>query len=626
MFRKQDFKKVDLLGSGKKNTKIFKAEHLPTGKYFALKEVEAKTIDKLNEYKEEAVQLCKVKNHPNIIQTYGYYFYETQYNTFRLAIVCEFMDDSTNLERVFRKRQQKNSTWKEEELEKLIVSLISTLSYLQSIGICHRDIKPSNLFCTKAGEMKVIDFGESKDYFTDGDDGGDGTLATIRGTPQYLSPILWKAYVVDKNTRHATHNIYKSDVFSSGLVFLQMASLDDVTGFNNINEGEKAIEIALKKLRKKYSEHICEIIRLMLKFDESERPSFVELAKLVLTSEENTLQSPKNDGVDFSEFDPNHKISLGPTIPGNKRDSTDIITSANVSQMRSDSHSFARGDMESSSNYMTQADLFKKYVEQNDLFINFEDSAFWFEFGGQRIGKIELKSTPEQEEPNKWKLMGKYKFEFPMHFSLVFADSVYGFYILGGSGNNCLNFLEQNIIVKASMPEKSFVSAVYLSGKIYTFGGYDNYEKIQLKSCEIYDCESNVWTNNTVQLNTARSQCSSCIYDKTTIYIFGGFSKELGTLSSIEKYDIANGKITPLSVTMPMALRRFVSIKISTTKILLIGGIERMNKESDSVYCFDIETPEYRIERLDKIDRAGVVDYPIIVDSVGNLHLFVENQ
>lgn len=32
----------------------------------------------------------------------------------------------------------------------------------------------------------------------------------------------------------------------------------------------------------------------MLKFDETERPSFVELAKLVLTSTENTIESPKN--------------------------------------------------------------------------------------------------------------------------------------------------------------------------------------------------------------------------------------------------------------------------------------------------------------------------------------------
>jgi len=42
---------VDILGSSKKHTKIYKVLHLPTNKYYALKEVEAKSIDKLNEYK-----------------------------------------------------------------------------------------------------------------------------------------------------------------------------------------------------------------------------------------------------------------------------------------------------------------------------------------------------------------------------------------------------------------------------------------------------------------------------------------------------------------------------------------------------------------------------------------------
>ena len=32
----------------------------------------------------------------------------------------------------------------------------------------------------------------------------------------------------------------------------------------------------------------------MLKFDEADRPSFIELAKLVLTSTENTIDSPKH--------------------------------------------------------------------------------------------------------------------------------------------------------------------------------------------------------------------------------------------------------------------------------------------------------------------------------------------
>jgi hypothetical protein len=34
----------------------------------------------------------------------------------------------------------------------------------------------------------------------------------------------------------------------------------------------------------------------MLKFEEPERPSFIELAKLVLTSTENTIDSPKHAG------------------------------------------------------------------------------------------------------------------------------------------------------------------------------------------------------------------------------------------------------------------------------------------------------------------------------------------
>jgi hypothetical protein len=33
------------------------------------------------------------------------------------------------------------------------------------------------------GEIKIIDFGESKDFFKKEDDGGSATTATIRGTP-----------------------------------------------------------------------------------------------------------------------------------------------------------------------------------------------------------------------------------------------------------------------------------------------------------------------------------------------------------------------------------------------------------------------------------------------------------
>ena len=95
-----------------------------------------------------------------------------------------------------------------------------------------------------------------------------------------------------------------------------------------------------------------------------------------------------------------------------------------------------------------------------------------------------------------------------------------------------------------------------------------------------------------------------------------------------------------LDIKMTIPLRRFSACKISSSKILLLGGISRLIKDSDEVFCFDIEKVEempkdknkgsepvltYSLENLDKIDKAGVIDYPVIMDSVGSLHLFVEN-
>merc|ERR1712224_452854 len=85
-------------------------------------------------------------------------------------------------------------------------------------------------------------------------------------------------------------------------------------------------------------------------------------------------------------------------------------------------------------------------------------------------------------------------------------------------------------------------------------------------------------------------------------------------------------------------LRRFATCKISSSKILLLGGISRLSKDSDAVFCFDIDKVEehnnkkgkepqfvYSLENLDKIDKAGVIDYPVVINSVGSLNLFVEN-
>jgi len=64
------------------------------------------------------------------------------------------------------------------------------------------------------------------------------------------------------------------------------------------------------------------------------------------------------------------------------------------------------------------------------------------------------------------------------------------------------------------LQEKSFFSAVCVRGQqIYTLGGYENIEKVQLKTCEVYDIEKDKWhQNEEVALNVARSQSSACLF------------------------------------------------------------------------------------------------------------------
>ena len=113
-------------------------------------------------------------------------------------------------------------------------------------------------------------------------------MATIRGTPQYLSPILWKAHVIDGNSRFAEHNIYKSDVFSAGLVLIQFALMKEVTGFNSKTlevNGEKLLKQHLKQIDKMYSPQFAQLMGLLLRFEESDRPSFCEIEALFYEKE-----------------------------------------------------------------------------------------------------------------------------------------------------------------------------------------------------------------------------------------------------------------------------------------------------------------------------------------------------
>ena len=162
--------------------------------------------------------------------------------------------------------------------------------------------------------------------------------------------------------------------------------------------------------------------------------------------------------------------------------------------------------MEANNNFLTQAELFKSYSEQNSLYCNLSNDALWFEHGGKRIGRMSLEIQQLKlarrhqmllQNPNhkfdessmdpentpvsfQWRSRGVYRNAFSPFLTMVYVNETDTWFLMGGQGNRDTNlaYTQRKLKVKAQMPqEKTFFPAVYHKGVIYTFGGYDSYDK-----------------------------------------------------------------------------------------------------------------------------------------------------
>jgi len=630
MFRRSDFRKLELFGGGKKNTKVFKVEYIATGQIFALKEVEAKNLDKLNEYKEEAVQLSKAQHHPNVMQSYGYYFYETSHNSYKLGIISEYIHRNLNLEVVYRIREKQHLYWSEDKLLKIAYNLIDTFAYLEHIGICHRDIKPTNLFLLEDYQIKVIDFGESIENYDDEDE--ENQMATIRGTPQYLSPILWEAHVILK-AKEAEHNMFKSDVFSAGLVLYQLAAMKDVGGFNQKTpqcDGEVLIKEGLKQLSKSYSNKLVEIIRRMLIFNEEDRPTFEQLGIFIAGED----YVPRVDRTIIDQIEDFKKKKIEEKILNDK------ITEKELEYER-------ERDEEKKKKFIS-------YVNNHKIPIMTKDKTFWFEYGGKGCAQFNFKSknkkkeesenltgkenssannkdkedNKDNKEENKWRTKNvKTDIVYPMHFILAYVDETYGYFLIGGTDNgNCFQFKDGTITPKANMSiQRSFMSVISYDQLIFAIGGYDFAEKNQTGSIEIYEVQTNEWKSGILKdLKVPRSQAGALLMNSTSIYVFGGYSKSLGTLNSIEHISIETKENKLIELKLPIPLRRFGLFPISENRAILLGGESKNSQKIDKTFIVDLN--EKKVKEGITLSRGGVLEHEIIFEDNGKVHLFFENN
>lgn len=143
----KQYNKIYNLGSGT-YAMVYKAVDLKTNQNVALKKFVNK-IDMTNGISEVTIReisLLKMFNHPNIIKLLSY-------DNTKFGYITMPIYDSTLKQHI---------TDDKLDIKNISYQLCSGLYYLHSYGVAHRDLKPQNILISSSNEVKIIDFGISR--------------------------------------------------------------------------------------------------------------------------------------------------------------------------------------------------------------------------------------------------------------------------------------------------------------------------------------------------------------------------------------------------------------------------------------------------------------------------------
>ncbi|CAD8122763.1 unnamed protein product [Paramecium sonneborni] len=226
------YEPIQLIGEGL-SAKVFQSIEIQTKKAVAVKMIKQEfgREEQALDIVRTEVQILQSVNHPNIIKVL-----EVYENDQTFWIVQEYVQ-GTPLSDVLKQKLPS------EQIKKIMIGLLNTVSYLQSLRIVHRDIKPENIIVQKDGSIKVIDFGFAANLKF-------GSVSSVCGTPGYYAPEVLRQ----------KESSFNSDMFSVGVVLFNLITNQPMLKSKMYNAQQYVAD-----------EEAADLLKLMLEVDPTKR-------------------------------------------------------------------------------------------------------------------------------------------------------------------------------------------------------------------------------------------------------------------------------------------------------------------------------------------------------------------
>ncbi|XP_062151857.1 G-type lectin S-receptor-like serine/threonine-protein kinase At4g03230 [Alnus glutinosa] len=283
-----NFSEANKLGQGGFGP-VYKGK-FPGGQLITIKRLSRGSGQGLEEFKNEVVLIAKLQ-HRNLVRLLGYCIDRDE-----KMLLYEYMPNKS-LDSLFDRTLCVLLNW--EIRFDIILGIARGLLYLHQdsrLRIIHRDLKTSNVLLNEEMNPKISDFGLARIF--EGKQ-TEATTTRVVGTYGYMSP----EYALDGFFS------FKSDVFSFGVVALEIISGKRSTGFFQLEESlsllgyawklwkeDRALDLMDQTLRESCNTN--EFLRcvnvglLCVQEDPSDRPTMSN-AVFMLGNETATLPTPK---------------------------------------------------------------------------------------------------------------------------------------------------------------------------------------------------------------------------------------------------------------------------------------------------------------------------------------------